>query len=42
LPFRGRSVDLMPARRAAIGERIADDNFDENGKARAPLRRREA
>jgi RimJ/RimL family protein N-acetyltransferase len=32
-------ADEWPARRAAINAWIADDNFDEDGKARAPLRR---
>ena len=32
-------ADEWPGRRAAISAWIADDNFDEDGKARAPLRR---
>jgi RimJ/RimL family protein N-acetyltransferase len=35
-------ADEWPSRRAAISAWIADENFDEHGTARAPLRRREA
>jgi hypothetical protein len=34
-------AEEWPARYAAINDWIADENFDEHGRARTPLRRRD-